>query len=565
MSMFRRTKNLQGDLFKDISTQLSDRKQRILEDPNAWHNVFFREVVSRIDEQPYAALYADGQGRPNASVRIMIAMMILKEGQGWSDEQLYEACRFDLKVMRSLGLLHIDQDVPTESTYYEFRGLLGKYNEKESHDLLKDTFAQITSQQVKDLNIGGKKIRLDSKLINSNIAKSNRLELILEVTRKYVQYHIPDLSKLTDPYLVDLVKQLQTKSTSNISYSLIGDQKKEMLLQLGYLIQYLLSQTKADTDDPENILARIYREQYVENSDREGQLELRDPRQISAASIQSVHDPDAAYRSKGEGPSKQTVSGYHANITESCDEKDGVNLILDVEVIPANICEDAFLESAVDNSESVLQEAHQTRAPQIETVITDGGYDSITNRAEMVKEERPQWDMIKSKGAELVYEISEIEEGQISVTHKPSNQKCKVQRTRKGDKYVIINPCGQRRYMTTQQIENYKNLQLLKSQKQPNNYNLRANVESTIHQCFHRLQKRNKIKYRRQIKCQWYVLSRAFWVNMIRIRDYNLIQAEKAIKTSILALWAILTHHITIRINYYLTFRRFPYMETIAC
>ncbi len=52
-----------------------------------------------------------------------------------------------------------------------------------------------------------------------------------------------------------------------------------------------------------------------------------------------MHDPEAAYRSKGEGVNKQIVSGYHANITESCDPSDEVNLILDVEVVPANICE----------------------------------------------------------------------------------------------------------------------------------------------------------------------------------------------------------------------------------
>ncbi|MFT6809144.1 MAG: hypothetical protein ACJA01_002376, partial [Saprospiraceae bacterium] len=71
------------------------------------------------------------------------------------------------------------------------------------------------------------------------------------------------------------------------------------------------------------------------------------------------------------------------------------------------------------------------------------------------------------------------------------------------------------------QIENYLKRQEIESQADTSSYNLRANVESTIHQCFHRLKKRNKIVYRRQIKCQWYLISRALWVNMTRIVGKN--------------------------------------------
>jgi hypothetical protein len=38
--------------------------------------------------------------------------------------------------MHALGLFHIDQDVPAESTYYEFRRLLTIHNAAQSRDLL---------------------------------------------------------------------------------------------------------------------------------------------------------------------------------------------------------------------------------------------------------------------------------------------------------------------------------------------------------------------------------------------------------------------------------------------
>jgi hypothetical protein len=527
-------------MFKSLSIQLGKRKQKLLDDPKAWHNVFYKEVLSRIDESPYSVLYDDVMGRPNSSIRIMISMMVLKEGQGWSDEQLFEACSFDIKVMHALGLFHIDQDVPAESTYYEFRRLLTIHNAAQSRDLLKWTFADITAQQAKELNIKGKKIRMDSKLINSNIAKSTRLQLILEATRKYLSKSANEYSDIPSKHK-ELRCQLRTKTSSNISYSLSIKEKKEMLVQLGQFIKYLLSKDTTHVDNHNHILSRIYKEHYQEDKEEKDNPGPKAPKDISSTSIQSAHDIDAAYRCKGQGASKQRVSGYHANIVESCDEEDSINLILDVEVIPANICEDAFLESAINQSEQILQKEDGTHTP-IEEVITDGGYDSIANREEMLKGTRPKWRVAKTKGGKRRYNITKSDQNKIVVIDVGSGTKCKVTLTKNKEKYIIHNPEGSRRYMTLYQIENYLKRQEIESQADTTSYNLRANVESTIHQCFHRLKKRNKIVYRRQIKCQWYVISRALWVNMTRIVGKNF---KFAAYLPLLHLWYILNASTT--------------------
>jgi hypothetical protein len=538
--MFKRSRSIQGDMFKSLSIQLGKRKQKLLEDPKAWHNVFYKEVLSRIDESPYSVLYDDVMGRPNSSIRIMISMMVLKEGQGWSDEQLFEACSFDIKVMHALGLFHIDQDVPAESTYYEFRRLLTIHNAAQSRDLLKWTFADITAQQAKELNIKGKKIRMDSKLINSNIAKSTRLQLILEATRKYLSKSANEYSDISSKHK-ELRCQLRTKTSSNISYSLSIKEKKEMLVQLGQFIKYLLSKDTTHVDNHNHILSRIYKEHYQEDKEDKDNPGPKAPKDISSTSIQSAHDIDAAYRCKGQGASKQRVSGYHANIVESCDEEDSINLILDVEVIPANICEDAFLESAINQSEQILQKEDDTHTP-IEEVITDGGYDSIANREEMLKGTRPKWSVAKTKGGKRRYNITKSDQNKIVVIDVGSGTKCKVTLTKNKEKYIIHNPEGSRRYMTLYQIENYLKRQEIESQADTTSYNLRANVECTIHQCFHRLKKRNKIVYRRQIKCQWYVISRALWVNMTRIVGKNFKFASYLL---LLHLWYILNASTT--------------------
>lgn len=178
--MFKRSRAYQEpDLFKGILPNLGKRKANMLADPLAWHNVFYREITSAIDESPYSVLYAE-TGRPNSPVRQLVAMLILKEGHGWSDEQLFNECQFDLQVMRALGLNNLDDEVPAESTYYDFQACLHKHKAAPGgSDLLEQSFQQLTKGQAERFRIPGKDVRMDSKLINSNIAKSTRLELVI--------------------------------------------------------------------------------------------------------------------------------------------------------------------------------------------------------------------------------------------------------------------------------------------------------------------------------------------------------------------------------------------------
>ncbi|MBK7637290.1 MAG: transposase [Saprospiraceae bacterium] len=42
---------------------------------------------------------AKSQGRPNAPIRVLIGMMVLKEAFGLSDEKIFEDCRYNLYIV----------------------------------------------------------------------------------------------------------------------------------------------------------------------------------------------------------------------------------------------------------------------------------------------------------------------------------------------------------------------------------------------------------------------------------------------------------------------------------
>lgn len=75
----------------------------------------------RVEETVFSVLYAKGRGAPNASLRVLVGMMIRKEGQGWSDEQLFENCNFSLLVRCAPGLMTLEDAALVPSTYYLFR------------------------------------------------------------------------------------------------------------------------------------------------------------------------------------------------------------------------------------------------------------------------------------------------------------------------------------------------------------------------------------------------------------------------------------------------------------
>ena len=112
--MFKKTDpNPQLDIFTAPSMQLGSRASKMYSDPNSWHNQFYSLVTIKIDEEIFKPLFPEGKksGRPNASIRILVAMSVLKEGFGCSDEDLFEKCEFDFLSRKALGL-ELLTDVP---------------------------------------------------------------------------------------------------------------------------------------------------------------------------------------------------------------------------------------------------------------------------------------------------------------------------------------------------------------------------------------------------------------------------------------------------------------------
>jgi hypothetical protein len=140
--MFRKSnKEPQLDVFAGVPTMLENSAFKQYSDQGHWHNQFREQVLMRIDETVFKVLFNSAMGAPNASVRTLVGMMILKESFVWSDSQLFEHCRFNLLVRSALGLFNMNDPLPAESTYYLLRQRIYNHEKQNGEDLMSKVFA----------------------------------------------------------------------------------------------------------------------------------------------------------------------------------------------------------------------------------------------------------------------------------------------------------------------------------------------------------------------------------------------------------------------------------------
>jgi hypothetical protein len=364
--MFKKApESVQLGLYSSLGSLFAGKTLKLYEDQTAWHNQFRQLVTMRIDESLFSPLYCKDNGTPNSPIRVLVAMMVLKEAEGLSDQKIFENCRFNMLTRSAIGLLNADDPVPAESTYYLFRKRINDHvTAKEGNENLFDVaFAQVTKSQCLEFEVSGKRIRMDSKLLGSNIAWLSRYELIHETLRLFYTQakQSGKLDKTTEERLDILLKLEGNK----VVYTCSSEEVKGRLQELGGLIYSILPLFSDTTSTHYLTLQRVFHEQY--KIDENKVVIAKDKTEISAKSVQSPHDTDCTFRDK-DG---DKVKGYSINITENCDDK-GLKLIGNVDVRIVSTPDVDFFEDDIKKVQEVFSD-------KTESVHADGAYHSPDN------------------------------------------------------------------------------------------------------------------------------------------------------------------------------------------
>ena len=354
--MFRKNdQHLQLPLFSSIDS-LPERQLKRLE--ASWAGTFYREFFVRVDEKTFAVLYSDEPSRPNIPVNVQFGLEMLKAGFGWSDEELYDAFCYNVQVRYALGYRDLSEGHFELRTLYNFRQHLTNHMQETGENLVVKAFEQITDEQIDAFRLSTKKLRMDSTMIASNIRTMSRLQLLVEVMQRvHRMLHPTDqqrYAKAFAPYLKG--------SSGQYIYHLKGEESAPHIERIGTLMHRLVDELATSyLEDPVyQVLRRVFEEHFVVEEDA---LRAKSGKELSASSLQSPDDWEATYRQKrGED-----YIGYTANLTETCDPENDLQLIVKVQVESNNTDDAAMLDEALPELKARLD---------VDEMWNDGGYNS---------------------------------------------------------------------------------------------------------------------------------------------------------------------------------------------
>lgn len=515
------------------ASELPEKQRKRLK--SSWANTFYQEFFSRIDEGKFSVLYSEVPSRPNVPVNVLVGLEALKAGFGWSDQELYDNFCYDLQVRYALGYDRLgDGDFEIRTLYY-FRERLSRYNLEQGENLLEKAFEQITEAQISALKVRTGMQRMDSTQIASNIVSASRIQLLVEgiqrVERILSEADRRKWSKLFVPYIKD--------RAGHFTYRIKGEKALQgHLTQIGQTIYDLLLQLEHAYAEEKayQVLARLFSEHFKVIAQ---ELQLKENSELTSSSLQSVDDLEASYRTKGG----KSFQGYVANLTETCDPENQVQLITKVQVAPNNVDDTQLLAEALPE----LKER-----TDLATLYTDGGYgspemdDMLREKAVLqiqtaIRGRKPSIEKLHLSD----FEIKKKENGKPTRITCPNGQSVKVQASNKRKSFVAhfeLGDCqtcpfaaacpakpGKRdpRYSLrfTQAQANVAQRRKRNQIHLEEGQNLRAAVEATVRQVKHPFPA-SKLPVRGQFRVTCMLIGSAIMSNIRRIQRYEAFKTK---------------------------------------
>lgn len=513
--------------------ELPDKLQKGIKD--SWSGVFYRDFFCRIDETPFEALYADCPSRPNIPVNVLVGLEILKAGNGWTDEQMYEQFGYNIQVRYAVGYRQLGEGHFELRTLYNFRERLSRYMQETGINLLDQVFAKVTDEQIEAYQIKTGRQRMDSTQVASNIRRMGRVQLLVTVLQRVPRM----LTEADQRHYAEALAPYLKGHAGQYVYHLKGEETDSHLHRIGTLMRRLLVDLKpAYEEEPiYQVLARVFSEHF---QIKENDVQSKPNDQLSASSLQSPDDLEATYRTKrGQGH-----RGYSANLAETCDPENELQLITQVQVAPNNVDDTRLLDEALPK----LKER-----TELETLYTDGGYGSpetdeslrendVEQIQTAIRGRKPSTEKLHLSD----FEIKQTDEGKPTQITCPRGQNVNVNSSNKRKSFVahfaqdVCRDCpfsqacpanpgkrDPRRHLRFKQAQANVAQRRRRSQiHQEEGRNLRAAVEATVRQVKHPFPG-GKLPVRGQFRVTCMLVGSAIMSNIRRIQRYKTMKNKQ--------------------------------------
>lgn len=346
--------------FADSFNNLTAREQKALK--NSWAHIFAEEIFPAIDEKRFSVLYSEKASRPNTPVNVVVGALIIKELFDYSDDEMVENLMLDLHLQYALHTTSFEEQPLSDKTLSRFRKRCYDYETLHGVDLYQDCIKDLSDKIAKMMEINGRIRRMDSMMIEANIRKLSRIELVYTCISKLVQYlkdHKPELMCAELEHYTDSedYNRLFYHQRSSEADKLMQDQLDDM----DKLIE-LCSSDLEDVTEYELFSRCVSEQTCVEEGKR--RFCKKEDKQLNSKTMINPSDPEATYRIKNG----TAYRGYVANLEESVGSNGSV--ITDYEYEPNIYSDSQFIKDRVE--ELPVQEEKML-------LLADGAYYSKEN------------------------------------------------------------------------------------------------------------------------------------------------------------------------------------------
>lgn len=351
---------------KDVQKSLFDQDQQFPEYvveilKKSWAEDFFRLVFTQINEERFSVLYSTEASRPNKAVNLLVSLLILKQQNQLSDEEVIGSLYFDYRFQYALGLeSETNRERLCINTLSNFRCRLVEHELKTGENLLQQEMESLADKMAEFLSLNKEMARMDSSMIASSCKKMTRIELVYTVIRNMVrELEKTETIELPEEFASYLEKGHQNKTIYQTKSNEEGSKLDQLLNQAVSLRTFVDERNIAQNSLAYQHLIRLLQEQMVETE--EGIAVPIEGKKIAPSSLQNPSDPTATYRNKN---GKKHV-GSVLNLVEVRDMEKEVSLIMHADV-KENLHSDAQF------GEDFIKQ--HPLADEIKTLSVDGAY-----------------------------------------------------------------------------------------------------------------------------------------------------------------------------------------------
>ncbi len=349
--MFKRNQGTQIDMF-DKTNGLNDYHMKLLE--KSWAGYFRENIFPKINEDNFSVLFSTKVSRPNTPVNIMVGLLILKELNGQTDDELMNSLIFDIRFQYALYTTSYERQPISRNAFTNFRNHLISYELETGKDLYKEEIIRLSTEINKCCKKGTLLKRMDSMMISSSCKSLSRINLAYKVNINLIE----KVNAIDEALLGDREKEyLRTGFKKETVYSATKenqqDKLKELLKDSKDLYEKYRDNRKINILEEFKLLDRMLHEQ---TDDKTGLP--KDSKEIKPDSLQNPSDPDATYRFK-----YGNNVGYVANVIEEIHEN-GEVYITDFDVKQNTYSDASFMEDYIDKKED----------NEKETTLVDAAY-----------------------------------------------------------------------------------------------------------------------------------------------------------------------------------------------